>query len=32
MKGYSWSRQDFLELLYAKYFTMEEEINGCYGL
>ena len=33
MQGYSWSRQDFLELLYAKYFTMEEDyINWCYGL
>jgi len=32
MQGYSRNREDFLELLYAKYFTMEEEINGCYGL
>ena len=24
MKGYSWSRSDFLELLYSKYKNMEE--------
>ena len=29
MKWYSRSRSDFLELLYAKYFPMEEEILGC---
>lgn len=29
MKGYSWSREDFLELLYTKYNVMEEIINGC---
>ena len=33
MKGYSWSRQDFRELLITKYFTMEEEkATGCLGL
>lgn len=30
MIGYSWSKSDFRELLYAKYYTMEE-INGCLG-
>ena len=30
MKGYSWSRADFREILYSKYIIMEEEkINGC---
>lgn len=28
MKGYNWSREDYLDLLINKY-TMEEEINGC---
>lgn len=32
MKGYSRNRQQFLELLYAKYFTMEEEFNWCLGI
>lgn len=34
MQGYSRSRADFIELLYRKYFIMEEEniINWCYGL
>ncbi len=31
MLGYSWSKSDFRELLYAKYYTMEE-INGCLGI
>ena len=31
MKGYSWSRQDYRELLVSKYFTMEE-LNGCLWL
>lgn len=32
MQGYSWSREDYLDLLIKKY-TMEEEIyNGCLGL
>ena len=30
MKGYSYSRTDFIELLYAKYFTMEE-VLWCLG-
>ena len=29
MKGYSRSRTDFLELLYAKYRPMEENVLGC---
>lgn len=33
MKGYSWSREDFLELLYTKYRSMKEAIyilgNDC---
>ena len=32
MKGYSWSRSDFRELLYSKYLTMEEEKLGCLGI
>lgn len=32
MKGYSRSRQQFLELLSYKYFAMEEEFNWCIGL
>lgn len=32
MKGYSRSRQQFLELLSHKYFVMEEELNGCLWL
>ena len=32
MKGYSYSRSDFIELLYHKYFAMEEELNGCLWL
>ena len=32
MKGYSYSREDFIEILYHKYFNMEEEINGCLWL
>lgn len=33
MKCYSRNREDFIELLYAKYFTMEEEkATGCLGL
>jgi hypothetical protein len=33
MKGYSRSREDFIEILYTKYFAMftEEEMNGCLG-
>lgn len=31
MKGYSWSRSDYRELLVSKYFTMEE-LNGCLWL
>ena len=31
MQGYSRSRDDFLELLYAKYYPMEE-LNGCLWL
>lgn len=31
MKGYSWSREDYIYLLYKKY-TMEEIMNGCYWL
>ena len=30
MKGYSWSKSDFREILYSKYLIMDEEIiNGC---
>lgn len=32
MKGYSYSRSDFIELLSHKYFAMEEELNGCLWL
>ena len=32
MKGYSYSRSDFIEILYRKYFPMEEETMGCLGL
>lgn len=32
MKGYSRSKSDFREILYHKYFTMDEIINWCYGL
>lgn len=32
MWGYSLSRSDFIELLYHKYFTMEEEKLWCLGL
>lgn len=32
MRGYSLSRSDFLELLYRKYFPMEEIENGCIWL
>ena len=32
MKGYSYSREDYLEILYHKYFTMEEEVIGCLGV
>jgi hypothetical protein len=32
MQGYSRSRTDFLELLYAKYKPMEEIYNGCLTL
>ena len=31
MKWYSYSRSDFIELLYHKYFTMEEERLWCLG-
>jgi hypothetical protein len=33
MKGYSRSREDFIEILYTKYFAMftEEDMNGCLG-
>ena len=33
MKCYSWSREDFIEILYTKYFAMftEEDMNGCLG-
>ena len=31
MKGYSYSRSDFIELLYHKYFSMEEKL-GCLGI
>jgi hypothetical protein len=34
MKGYSWSREDFRELLILKYnqYSMEELENGCLGI
>ena len=32
MKGYSYSREDYIDLLYHKYFSMDEELNGCIGL
>ena len=32
MQGYSYSREDYIDILYHKYFTMEEEFNGCIGL
>lgn len=34
MKGYSRSREDFREILYTKYFTMEEIVyeNGALGV
>ena len=32
MQGYSYSREDFIKLLYLKYFSMEEEILGCLGI
>ena len=32
MKGYSWSKSDFRELLYSKYTVMEEEKLQCLGI
>ena len=32
MQGYSRNREDFLELLYSKYYPMEEIYNGCLTL
>ena len=32
MKGYSWSKSDFREILYSKYNQMEEEKLGCLGI
>jgi hypothetical protein len=32
MLGYSRSKEDFREILYAKYNTMDEIKNGCLGL
>lgn len=32
MKGYSWSKSDFRELLYRKYTVMEEEKLWCLGI
>jgi len=31
MKGYSWSKEDFREFLFNKYFNMPEIENGCLG-
>jgi hypothetical protein len=29
MKGYSWAREDYLDLLIKKYTMPEEILNGC---
>lgn len=32
MRGYSWSKEDFREILYSKYLKMEENVLWCLGI